>query len=1245
MSAQREYQMSFVLGAALGASFSSAFSQANAQLQRTQEQARALLQAQSDISAYQKQQSAVEATSRKLEDLQKQYDNIRKEYEETGESSSALANKMIDKQRAIDQTNQKLQQQTQKLDEMEAELKEAGIDTGNLAGEQQKLSAELDKAAKEAEEYGQKGASAFEAAGAALAAAGVAEGLKEITEAYKECVALSTEFHATMSTVEALSGSTAEEMAALTAQAKELGATTKYTATESASAMTYMGMAGWDAQQMLNGMDGVLALAAASGEDLAMVSDVVTDNLTAFGMKAEETGRFADVLAAAATNSNTSVSVMAETFKKAGPVAGALGYSIEDVSVAVGLMANAGVKGSRAGTALSNTFTGLLSGVTLTGQAIGEVEVSAVQADGTMMSFADTVNTLRGYFDQLTEAEKVQNAQAIAGKLGYSGLLAVLNATDEDYQSLTNSINDCSGAAQKMADIKMNNLQGQMTLMNSAADALKTTIGEAYDNELQKIVKIGTKIISGINDFLTKHPAVLKAIIAVTAEVAAFVAAYTAYQAVQKAVLAAQLLLNSAMLANPWVIALAGVAALTVGIIALVEAQDKEAKEIRELSESSRDDYEALQEKNAEYERAAALYGENSEEAQYLKWQVEELSAAYEANKQSLEEYMAAHDEMIDGINEHLESYRQQENAISTNGTQTLALVHRLQELSSQTRKTVTDEEEMKAIIGGLNKEFPELGLKISDVTKGLVNIGDIEAMAKKQAEAEQLQERYEALTQNIKDIDDAERSKAENDAGLKDAKIWADEAAEAYERLYGNGNLLALFFSEEGRELRQAEKEKEQYSDALAADEEKLEELGKQHEELTGKLGAYATATQGATEDERAFNEAITATGEQIAVLTQAYAAAYTAAQESIAGQYALWDDAADVSAVSASKMTDSLADQQKYWEDYNANIQTLLSKAGEIDGLSEMIATFGDGSEESVNAIAGLAEAAANGTGDLEAMVSQWQATKTAQDEAAASLADLTTGYTTQMDELAQQMAQDVEDMDLSDEALLAGQQTIQGFIDGAVNMTDDVAAAYASVAQAAVDAINKTLSINSPSRVMQEKAFYTWLGFIEQTQAMREDVAGEFSATAAAAVEEVNRGLEIHSPSGVMREKAYFTWEGYVEETERMRRYVENAARETITAAVNVEWPKLPETAALRQIEAYTHSSSAEPLYSEAQPYWHDASGETNLTVNIRIDGNADSDTVEQLRNYAEEELREKVLAIMDEANVESTRRVYR
>ena len=221
-----------------------------------------------------------------------------------------------------------------------------------------------------------------------------------------------------------LANSNTSEMAALTAEAKELGATTKFTAQQSANAMEYMAMAGWDAREMLNGMDGVINLAAAAGEDLAQVSDIVTDNLSAFGLKASDTAHFADVLAAAAANSNTNISIMGETFKSSSSVAGALGYSVEDVAVMVGLMANNAVKGSRAGTALRNIFNGLLGGVTLTAEAFGELDYSAVNSDGSMKGLMETVKDLRGYFDEMTEAERVNNAMAIAGMRGYNGLLA-----------------------------------------------------------------------------------------------------------------------------------------------------------------------------------------------------------------------------------------------------------------------------------------------------------------------------------------------------------------------------------------------------------------------------------------------------------------------------------------------------------------------------------------------------------------------------------------------------------------------------------------------------------------------------------------------------------------------------------------------------------------------------------------------------------------------------------------------------
>ena len=420
--ANKEYSMLFKLSAQVGKEFGSTFSSVQQQMNQIQKEVNALNKAQSDISAYQKQQTAVDNTKRKLEDLQKQYENIQKEYQETGEESSALANKMIDKQRAIDQTNAKLQQQTEKLDEMEAELKEAGVDTDNLGEEQQELAKQMDDATdkmeelrEDTEQYGNKGVDAFEAVGAALVAAGIAEGLKEIAAAYKECNELSMEFHSTMSTVEALSGATEEEMAALTAQAKELGATTAFTATQAGEAMSYMGMAGWNAEQMLAGMPGVLSLAAASGEDLGRVSDIVTDSMTAFGLTAADTSRYADILAATATNANTNVSMMGETFKVVAPLAGSLGYDVEDVAIATGILANSGVKASEAGTSLRGILTRLAKPTKESSDAMDALGISLTDDSGRMYTFMEIMEQMRDSFSGLTEEETISCATDEAG--------------------------------------------------------------------------------------------------------------------------------------------------------------------------------------------------------------------------------------------------------------------------------------------------------------------------------------------------------------------------------------------------------------------------------------------------------------------------------------------------------------------------------------------------------------------------------------------------------------------------------------------------------------------------------------------------------------------------------------------------------------------------------------------------------------------------------------------------------------
>lgn len=317
------------------------------------------------------------------------------------------------------------------------------------------------------------------------------------------------DFEAAMSEVKAISGATSEEFAQLTEKANQMGAVTKFTASESAEAFKYMAQAGWDAKEMMDGIEGLMALAAASGEDLGTTSDIVTDALTAFGMAAKDSGRFADVMAKAASATNTDVAKMGDTFKYVAPVAGALGYSIEDTAVAIGLMANNGIKASQAGTSLRSLLTNLTHPVGQAEDAVKALGISITNADGSVKPLSQTLQELRSKFSALSEAERAQYAAMLAGQEGMSGLLAIVNASDQDFADLTEQINNSSGAAQEMADIMMDNLSGKFELFTGALDSMKMSLGEKFKPYLiealdwltNKVPDVENALLTAMNSF------------------------------------------------------------------------------------------------------------------------------------------------------------------------------------------------------------------------------------------------------------------------------------------------------------------------------------------------------------------------------------------------------------------------------------------------------------------------------------------------------------------------------------------------------------------------------------------------------------------------------------------------------------------------------------------------------------------------------------------------------------------------
>ena len=1043
---RREYELMFRLSAQVNGAYTNTFRSAQTAVSTLQREIQQLNSRQGDISAYQKQQTAVENTGKKLEMLQRQYDNIQREIQETGGYSSDLENKLIAKQQQIEKTNAALGQQTDKLNRMGEALREAGVDTGNLEAESRELESELqslrgrqEEAAESAGTFGERSAEAMNAAASAIAAAGIAVALKEIAGAYMECINAAGGFEETMSTVEALSGATASEIESLSVEAKRLGAETQYTAQESAEAMTYMAMAGWGTTDMLQGMSGVIQLAAASGEDLARVSDIVTDALTAFGLSASDTAHFADVLATTATGANTSVGLMGETFKYAAPLAGALGYSVEDVATMIGLMANSGIKSTQAGTALRTMFSKLTDGATLTSVAFGEIDIETQNADGSMRGLGEIITELRARFEQMTEAEKIYNAQQLVGQEAMSGFVTLMNAADGDFEKLSKSINNCTGAASKMSKIKMDNMNGQLKLMQSAWEGVTLAVGEQFTPAMGELYKVAAQVFTKMKEFIEKHPALIKAVTAFIAVVGAVTAGIMGYAAAAKIAAAASALLSASIPGLNIIMAVTvGVAALTAGIVALVSAANDGVPSVKELTEAAREMNTAMEEAKGEYEETSTSMAATANVAESYINRLEEIEAATGGNVEGNKEYHNILELLTRTIPELADSIDLETDSIE-GGTEALRRQTEAWKINA----------EAQARQEYINSLYDEYGAVMTEAAENSIKL--TEAQIKERTATEKM----EAAQVRMNEIwQEAEKKAKENaEAGI----AYADTTAYLTEEYYELQNSLYEYDSEvytAQKEQKNLQKAIEEDSAAVAEAEEVIKSAEAAIAEMTAEETAAAEKARLLEEQQTAVAESAGLVRQEAELLVEAYNEAYRAANESISGQYALWDQAAEVVKKSAADINSAMQSQTAYWQEYNTNLKSLSERSTEIEGLSNVIASFADGSQESVNAIAGMASASDE---ELAAMVQNWKSLQEEQDAASGSIAELKTNFTAEMDALGTELAADIKAMNLGTEAKESARATIQGFIDGAKEMSPQVQTAYAGIAAQARAALN--------------------------------------------------------------------------------------------------------------------------------------------------------------------------------------------
>lgn len=587
-------------------------------------------------------------------------------------------------------------------------------------------------------------------------------GIAAASSALADVTKTGMEFEASMSKVAAVSGAAGKTFQDLTDLAREYGASTVFSSSECADALNYMAMAGWNAEQMTSGLPGVLNLAAASGEDLAATSDIVTDALTAFGMQAEEAGHFADILATASSRSNTNVSMMGETFKYVAPVAGALGYSAEDVAVAVGLMANSGIKASQAGTSLRTILSNLTEPTDKQAIAMEALGISLTDSEGNMKSLDTLLQQMRVSFSGLSEAEKSSYASIIAGQEGMSGLLAIVNAADSDFSSLKNSIYDCSGACDTMAETMTDNVSGEMKTLESMVEELELSLYDMFKPMLKDAIPKVQDAVEWITDNLDEIIAYAKPVgAALAAMFAVNKVVNFAKQTVSSinAVKSAFMALNTS---NPvgWVLA-------AVGAVAALNAK------LNDMSEKR------LAQMNEMREKARNL----TEEQQKQKEALEETAKAWDGMRESSKASAETADERVKSLSKSLMELVNSDGTVK-NGT----------------------EEEVKDIIDEINALTNScLGLSGNLITKNGEVLGSYDAISRTLDDIIKKNTVMSYIDAYKEQYDNALKSRTDNAKAVSDAHYDIDaergrreaaqrEFSEKY-KLYHSGNdALASF-------------------------------------------------------------------------------------------------------------------------------------------------------------------------------------------------------------------------------------------------------------------------------------------------------------------------------------------------------------------------------------------------------------------------------------------------------------------
>lgn len=980
------------------------------------------------------------------------------------DSVDDLSSAIGDYEKATGQAADSAENLSEKMTETEKNLDEAAEAARKASEEVEKFGDKSEESGKQSEESSKKSRDGIKELQGVLASAGIAATLNEIKNGFFDCSEAAAQFETSTAMVATIADTSQKSLSDISKEVRTYSNETGEAASDMAEA-TYQAISASVNTADAASFAGTATKLAVGGFTSATTAvDVLTTAINAYGLAASDATQLSDYLITTQNLGKTSVDQLAQSVGKVIPLASAYNVQMDNLSSAYAVLTANGIATAETGTYLKS----MLNELGDTGSDVSEVLLNSTGKTFAQLmeqgySLGDVMAMLGNAVDGDSTAFNALWSSTEAG----IGALSLFNAGADKYNSVLDSMRTSAGATEKAYSTMADTTDKSKQRMENSFNNLKISVGDVLNPALTQVYEGFTSVFAGMSDFVDEHPAVVAAISAIAVGVGGFTGALAAYNIATTAAKFVTEAFTATLAANPFVLAAAGIVAVTAAAVTLTGVLITQSDEYEGMTATCRDQYDELQNLNDQYNAACEQYGENSEAANSLRYQLDQLNDEFEANRQTVKEFVAECDGLVESHNKVMDAYNSTTSSIKEQELGTLALTQRLGELASQNSQTTASYTEMKAIIDQLNADVPGLGLTYDGVTESVdATVEAIKKAAKAQADSEYKAEQQQTYVDLLKEQSSLEQQIAEAEANLDAERqrrgMYQDDVT---------GDWVKGIWTEDSPWIAwtsDIDEYKKSLEELQAAYDENQQTLS----DIEGEWRGVAQAVEDAQNQTVTYDEAISmaTSSAQSALdeLTAAYDKAYQSARESIEGQIGLFDTMKTSSELSVSDMEKAMQSQTDYLNLYSEN----LKKAAEYGLDDGLIKSLSDGSEESagyINAIIQNIEKLGGSTEGMPAAASKFvdefnskfEETTKAKDAFADSVAKMETDFDEKMGEIEQTMVGTVEKMEMTDEAAAAAKATIEAYCNAIRSMTGEAGSAAQAVANAAAAHLSTTPS----------------------------------------------------------------------------------------------------------------------------------------------------------------------------------------